>query len=67
MILNELPRNRPESVQYRFDSNYFLDHIPLDSPDEFSLIALESTQFEPEKRPTFKDIITKLKALNEIL
>lgn len=63
LILGEIPQKRFPEDNYRFDSNYFLDHMPLDTPDEFSLIVLEATQFEPSKRPSFKDIMHRLKAI----
>ncbi len=61
MITNKPPKKRPIEKNLEFDAQIFIDSIPDDCPEILGQLVLQCTQFEPQKRPHFREIVTKLR------
>ncbi|GAM26581.1 hypothetical protein SAMD00019534_097560 [Acytostelium subglobosum LB1] len=58
---------RPFSLKYGLDVDVLLPLIPRDCPPPFLKLALDCTEYDPLKRPTFKEITERLKSLTKRL
>ncbi|KYR00437.1 LISK family protein kinase [Tieghemostelium lacteum] len=58
---------RPSYLKYALDVDTLLPLIPKDCPPSFLKLALDCTEYESEKRPTFKEITDRLKSLTKKL
>lgn len=68
MVLTELitrkkPALRTPAKGYRFQADAFKKIVPPDCPPELVELAILCAEQEPEKRPAFKDVLPKVKAL----
>jgi len=62
-----LEMQRSPMDAFGMDVAKFKQLIPEDCPLDFAVLALECCAYDPEDRPTFKDIIVKLKSILEVL
>jgi len=70
IVLTELIRCKPPlkrefKKMMKFDEQAFINELPDDCPPSFSKLVLECTKFEPENRPTFKEITALLAELEK--
>jgi len=63
MITNQPPKKREFQNKLMFDEERFRGGLPEDCPEEFAQIAVDCTRFEPNDRPSFKEIVARLKKL----
>ncbi|KAN0025414.1 hypothetical protein ACTFIU_003675 [Dictyostelium citrinum] len=58
---------RPSSLKYGLDVDVLLPLIPKDCPPPFLKLVLDCTEYDPDSRPTFKEITERLKSLTKKL
>ncbi|GAM29201.1 hypothetical protein SAMD00019534_123770 [Acytostelium subglobosum LB1] len=58
---------RPLSLRYGLDVDILLPLVPKDCPPPFLKLALDCTEYDPDLRPTFKEITERLKSLTKRL
>eukprot|EP01132_Coremiostelium_polycephalum_P007850 gene7850-9664_t len=56
---------RPTSLKYGLDVDVLLPLVPKDCPPPFLKLALDCTEYDPDNRPTFKEITERLKSLTK--
>jgi len=73
IVLTELvtcqpPKKREIQKMLAFDTEGFLRDLPEGCPQEFAQLIVDCCKFKPDERPPFKDIVTRLRKLqNDIL
>lgn len=65
----ELAFDEEEYLASKLSSWYFRLHLAVtpDTPKGFSELVLHSTTYEPEKRPSFKEILSRLEEIYKTL
>eukprot|EP01133_Synstelium_polycarpum_P012263 gene12263-14373_t len=58
---------RPCSLKYGLDVDVLLPLVPKDCPPPFLKLVLDCTEYDPDQRPTFKEITERLKSLTRRL
>jgi len=67
MITNQPPKKRGFEDRFAFNVPKFLISVPTDCPQEFSQLAIDCTKYNPTERPSFKDLVQRLKKLQDSL
>lgn len=65
----ELAFDEEEYLASKLQKLIFLMYLAVtpDTPNGFSQLVLQTTTYEPEKRPTFKEIISRLEEIYKTL
>ncbi|EGC29222.1 hypothetical protein DICPUDRAFT_99895 [Dictyostelium purpureum] len=58
---------RPSSLKYGLDVDILLPLVPKDCPPPFLKLVFDCTEYDPDQRPTFKEITERLKSLTKRL
>jgi len=67
LITQQPPKTRSMMLSFGLDVENFNSQIPEDCPPEFATLAVECADPSPEKRPIFKDIVGRVKAIMQSL
>jgi len=67
MISNQPPKKRGFAEKFQFNVEAFRNGIPEGCPDELAQLVVDCTKFDPKERPTFKEIVPRLKKLVETM
>jgi len=72
VVLTELitckpPKKREMSQMLQFSVPSFMNSIPEGCPPDFTQLVIDCTKFKPEERPTIKEIVTRLRKLQNEL
>lgn len=63
IITCQPPAERKISEMLAFNEQHFLKSVPEDCPSEFSQLVIDCTKFDPNQRPSFKEVVPRLKQL----
>jgi serine/threonine protein kinase len=65
LITNQPPKKREFTKMLAFDVPKFIESLPELCPEDFAQLVIDCTKFNPDQRPTFKEIVLKLRKLHE--
>jgi len=65
LITNQPPPKREITKMLTFDIELFSSSVPEDCPESFAELVLDCTKFKPEDRPSFKEIVGKLRKIHD--
>lgn len=67
LITNKPPENRSITTGFQFEAASFKARLPADCPPALASIVLDCTKADAEKRPSFRDVLLRLRNLQNEL
>ena len=64
LITRQKPPVRVPARRYAFNETAFRESLPEDCPPEFAEVAIMCAEYNPAKRPSFKEVLRILKKLS---
>jgi len=65
IITQKPPKSRSFAQGFGLDFETFKTAVPPDCPPDFAVLALDCSHGEPEKRPSFREILPRLKMIGQ--
>jgi len=67
LITNSPPPKREISKMLKFDVDRFIETVPEECPEVLAKLVIDCTKFNSEERPSFKEIVSHLRKLSDVL